>query len=90
MKFKQASDKLSGSGGALEIAGFIMPAVGVAARGFVAILGALAIMLARGTAVGLVAWREKEALGNVAAPGAVVPAETPGIADPVGGGALPD
>jgi hypothetical protein len=67
-----------------------VPAVGIAARGLVAALGALAIMLARGTAVGFVAWREKVTLGNVALAGAVVSEEAPGTTGPEGRGALPD
>lgn len=67
--------------------GGIEPAVGVEARGLVGPLGALAIMLARGTAVGFVAWREKDTVGGAETTGTVVPPEG---RDPEGSDVPPD
>lgn len=67
-----------------------VPGATVEARGLVAALGALALILARGTAVGFVAKREKDTVGGITgteAGGAVWPGGT-GTEEgtPAGGG----
>jgi len=57
---KRLNNALSGRGGALGKSEGCAPAVGVLARGSVAALAAFPLMLARGTAVGLVERSEKE------------------------------